>query len=346
MMTTKLKELKLSLKELKEKHDKLESVHDELITRHRALKEELTTLKANNDNLELAYDLAISETYVTTNHVAKLDVATSYDGLLVESISKGVSCKGKNVVVAESYEDTIMTNEENAKIKCENDKLKKELQVQAKHNTVVIESLDKDKDLAYEIKNLKEENQYLKLGLLYDKQEEDVSFILEELESKNDPIIKRLTQENNKLKIEKEYLTNRLAKFTRGKDLQSELFMNTIKKMDKSGIGYKAQHSKLIKSLATHDQPSKPKPNRCFECGQEGHVAHECEAPLPPLLPKRAIPFAFNPHYIVRQDKSGKVKVSFMGAPNKQRPKKIWVPKQLVEKVKGPKQLWVPKTQA
>ena len=117
-------------------------------------------------------------------------------------------------------------------------------------------------------------------------------------------------------------------------------------KMDKSGIGYKAQQSKLIQSQAIHDQPSKPKPKRCFECGQEGHFSHECEAPLPPPLPKHARPFAFNAHYIVRQDKSGKVKVSFMGPPNKQRPKKIWVPKQLVEKVKGPKQIWVPKTQA
>ena len=150
---------------------------------------------------------------------------------------------------------------------------------QAKHNTVVIETLDHDKDLTYEEnKKLKEENQYLKLGLLYDKQEEDESFILEELDSKDDPIIKRLTQENKKLKLEKEHLTKGLAKFTRGNDLQSELFMNTIMKMDKSGIGYKAQQSKLIKSLTMHDQPSKPKPNRCFECGQEGHFAHECEA--------------------------------------------------------------------
>jgi hypothetical protein len=66
IMTSKLKELKLSLKELKDTHDKLESVHDELITRHRALKEEFTTLKVNNDNLELAYDLAINETHVAT----------------------------------------------------------------------------------------------------------------------------------------------------------------------------------------------------------------------------------------------------------------------------------------
>ena len=83
IMTTKLKELKLSLKELKEKHDKLESVHDELITRHRVLKEEFTTLKVNNNNLELAYDIVINETHVGTNHVAKLDVATSCDDLLL-----------------------------------------------------------------------------------------------------------------------------------------------------------------------------------------------------------------------------------------------------------------------
>jgi len=116
--------------------------------------------------------------------------------------------------------------------------------------------------------------------------------------------------------------------------------------MEKSGIGYKAQQSKLIKAQASHDQPSKPKPKRCFEFGQEGHCAHECEASLPPPLSKHARPSAFNAHYIVRQDKNDKVKVSFMGLPNRQRPKKIWVPKSLVEKVKGPKQMWVPKTQA
>ena len=121
-------------------------------------------------------------------------------------------------------------------IKKENAKLKKEFQEQAKHNTIVIESLDQDKKLAYENKLLKEENQYLKLGLLYDKQEEDESFILEELESNNDPIIKKLTQDNNKLKKEKEHLTKGLTKFTKGKDIQSELFMNTVMKMDKSGM--------------------------------------------------------------------------------------------------------------
>jgi len=114
------------------------------------------------------------------------------------------------VVVAESYEDTIKIKEENAK-------LKKELQELAKHNTIVIESLDEDKKLAYENKLLKEENQYLKLGLMYDKQEEDESVMLEELASNNDPIIKKLTQENRKLKKEKEHLTKGVSKFHKRK---------------------------------------------------------------------------------------------------------------------------------
>ena len=72
--------------------------------------------------------------------------------------------KGKKLVVAESCEDTIKLKEEIVM-------LKKELQEQAKHKTIVIESLDQDKKLAYENKLQKEENQYLKLGLMYDKQE-------------------------------------------------------------------------------------------------------------------------------------------------------------------------------
>ena len=41
-----------------------------------------------------------------------------------------------------------------------------------------------------------------------------------------------------------------------------------------------------------------------------------------------------------------KIKVMFLDPPNKNRPKKIWVTKSLVEKVKGPHQVWVPKQQA
>ena len=38
---------------------------------------------------------------------------------------------------------------------------------------------------------------------------------------------------------------------------------------------------------------------------------------------------------MLRKDSSGKMKVMFLGPPNKNRPKKIWVAKSLVEKVKA-----------
>jgi hypothetical protein len=121
--------------------------------------------------------------------------------------------------------------------------------------------------------------------------------------------------------------------------------MNTMMKMDRSGTRFLANQEK--KAKAEHQQYKlKPKPKRCFECRQEGHFAHKCETPPPQPLPKHARPFAFNAHYVLRKDYSGKMKIMFLGPPNKNRPKQIWVAKSLVEKVKGPHQVWVPKQQA
>jgi hypothetical protein len=188
-----------------------------------------------------------------------------------------------------------------AKLKNENEKLKKDLEKATTTNTIMIENLDHDQELVEEIEKLKLEKEHLKVGL---------------------------------------------SKFTRGQYLKSELLMNTVMKMDKSGIGYLANQEKKIKAQQKQQHKPKPKTKRCIECGQEGHFAHECETPPPQPLPKHARPFAFNAHYMLRKDSSGKMKVMFLGPPNKNRPKRIWVAKSLVEKVKGSTQIWVPKHQA
>ena len=84
-------------------------------------------------------------------------------------------------------------------------------------------------------------------------------------------------EENKKLKLEKEHKTA-LSKFTRGQYLQSELLMNTVMKMDRSGIGYLANQEKKAQAQHQQQHKSKPKPKRCVECGQ-GHFAHECQNP-------------------------------------------------------------------
>ena len=96
-------------------------MHKELITSHNKLKDEYTTLKVNHDTLVIAQEFLPNEPHDATNDVVKIDIATSCDNLIVESIKQGSSSKGKQVVVADHYDDYV-------KIKSENEKLKKDLE--------------------------------------------------------------------------------------------------------------------------------------------------------------------------------------------------------------------------
>jgi DNA-binding LacI/PurR family transcriptional regulator len=112
------------------------------------LKEEYTTLKINHDKLMLTYDLLYNDIHDTSNNVVKVDIATSCYDLIVESIEQGSSRKGKQVVVAKSYDDYV-------KVKNENEKLKKDIEKLSINGTIIIEKQDDDYDMALEKDMLK-----------------------------------------------------------------------------------------------------------------------------------------------------------------------------------------------
>jgi hypothetical protein len=83
-------------------------------------------------------------------------------------------------------------------------------------------------------------------------------------------------------------------------------------KNNKSAIGYNS----FVQNKATTQYKSKQthKLIKCFECGKEGHFAHNCKAKPPTPLPKHSRPFAFNAHYVLRKVANGKVKVTFLNS--------------------------------
>ena len=106
------------------------------------------------------------EPHDATNNVVKIDIATSCDDLIVESIEQGSSSKGKKVVESDNYDDYVM-------LKNENEKLKKDLEKLLTTNTIVIENLDNNHDMALDNEMLREENQKLKMEKNHDKLREE-----------------------------------------------------------------------------------------------------------------------------------------------------------------------------
>ena len=62
------------------------------------------------------------------------------DDLIDESIEQGSSGKGKQVVECNDYDEYV-------KLKSNNEKLMKDLEEVKSHNTIVLETLDHDKEL-------------------------------------------------------------------------------------------------------------------------------------------------------------------------------------------------------
>ena len=121
-------------------------IHNELTTSYNLLKEKYTNLKINHNNLVFSHELLSNKPHDATNNVVKIDIATSCDDLIVENIDQGSSSKGKKVVEFDNHDDYV--------------KLKKDLEKLSTTNTIVIENLDNDPDMALEMIYLEKRTRY------------------------------------------------------------------------------------------------------------------------------------------------------------------------------------------
>ena len=96
-----------------------------------------------------------NEPHDATNNVVKIDIATSCDDLIIESIEQSSSSKGKQVVEANDYDEFV-------KLKNDNKKLKKDLEELKATKSIVLETIVHHDGLILENEKLKDENKKLK----------------------------------------------------------------------------------------------------------------------------------------------------------------------------------------
>jgi FtsZ-binding cell division protein ZapB len=186
----------------------------ELKTSNKELRDKHDKLEKKHDELITRYNL-LKEEYTT--------LKINHDSLVVASElsleSHDATNHVVNIDIATSCDDLIVERIE---------------QGSSRKGKKVVESNNCDDyaKLKSENEMLREENKKLKGFMALEKQTSNESLI----------------EENKKLKQEKKHLKTGLSKFTRGQYLQSELLMNTIMKIDRSGISYLTNQEKKAKA--------------------------------------------------------------------------------------------------
>ncbi len=159
-------------------------------------------------------------------------------------------------------------------------------------------------------------------------------------------------KENEKLKIDNAKLMDGWKKYTRNYEKASEMMVHQALSGGYKGFGEAIKKHKVEKTKkplkALHEKVA----HNCLECGKPGHVSWQCSYVAPPPKP-HTWSIHNNTNYVVYKTQEGRPKVKFLGPRNKNNPKKIWVPKTLVEKafpsgiaMAPTKTVWVPKLKA
>jgi FtsZ-binding cell division protein ZapB len=202
-LSSKLENAHKTSDELKDQNKIMSSTLKELKTSNKELRDEHDKLEKKHDELITRLNLLKDEYTILKINYNSLIVANELALETHDAINQVIK-----IDIATSCDDLIIENFE---------------QGSSGKDKNVVESDNYD-----DYVKLKSENEMLR--------NENKKLIALEKQTSNESLI----EENKKIKQEKEHLKTGLSKFTRGQYLQIELLMNTVMKIDRSGIGYLA----------------------------------------------------------------------------------------------------------